>query len=51
MKAFLTSLTLLASLAVIHAATTIDAGNRDAYGANLGWLDWRGADFVFGIGR
>jgi hypothetical protein len=42
MKAFLTSLALLASLAVIHAATTIDAGNRDAYGANLGWLDWRG---------
>jgi hypothetical protein len=25
-----------------HAATTIDAGNRYAYGANVGWIDWRG---------
>lgn len=24
------------------AATTTDAGNRYAYGANIGWLDWRG---------
>jgi hypothetical protein len=26
----------------VHAATTIDTTNRYAYGANLGWLDWRG---------
>jgi len=25
-----------------HAATTIDALNRYAYGANLGWMDWTG---------
>ena len=24
------------------AATTIDSANRYAYGANLGWMDWRG---------
>jgi hypothetical protein len=34
-----------------HAATTINPVNKFACGANLGWLDWRGADFVFGIGR
>ena len=28
--------------ALLHAATTIDAANRYAYGANLGWMDWRG---------
>lgn len=26
----------------IHAATTIDPANKYAYGANLGWVDWRG---------
>ena len=26
----------------LHAATTIDPANQYAYGANLGWLDWRG---------
>ena len=25
-----------------HAATTINAVNRFAYGANIGWMDWRG---------
>jgi hypothetical protein len=25
-----------------QATTTIDAGNHYAYGANLGWVDWRG---------
>lgn len=25
-----------------YAATTINAANRFAYGANLGWMDWRG---------
>ena len=27
---------------LLRAATTIDAGNHYAYGANLGWMDWRG---------
>jgi hypothetical protein len=26
----------------LFAATTIDSNNHFAYGANLGWLDWRG---------
>jgi len=25
-----------------HAATTINAVNKFAYGANIGWMDWRG---------
>jgi hypothetical protein len=28
--------------ALLHAATIIDAANHHAYGANFGWLDWRG---------
>ena len=36
------SLLLLASLASARAATTIDALNRYAYGANFGWMDWTG---------
>jgi hypothetical protein len=38
----------LQSSALVHAATTIDALNRYAYGANLGWMDWYadGADGV-----
>ncbi len=28
--------------ALVRAATTIDAANHYAFGANLGWLDWRG---------
>jgi hypothetical protein len=28
--------------ALLQAATTIDAANKFAYGANLGWLDWTG---------
>jgi hypothetical protein len=38
-------LTLAFSLqpsALLHAATTIDAVNHYAYGADLGWVDWRG---------
>lgn len=27
---------------LLHAATTIDPANKYAYGANLGWMDWRG---------
>jgi hypothetical protein len=38
----------LSSFLILHcpftaqAATTIDAANHFAYGANLGWVDWRG---------
>ena len=28
--------------ALVHAASTIDAANKYAYAANLGWVDWRG---------
>ena len=50
MKAMKTKLVLLALLsafglrpsALLQAATTIDPANRYAYGANLGWVDWRG---------
>jgi hypothetical protein len=44
-KPFLLALLSAFSLqpsALLHAATTIDAVNRYAYGANLGWVDWRG---------
>lgn len=36
------SFIILHSAFVASAATTIDAANKYAYGANLGWLDWRG---------
>src|ERR1039458_8708853 len=50
MKTMKTKLFLLALIsafslqpsAMLHAAATIDAANRYAYGANLGWMDWRG---------
>ena len=42
MKTFLTTLALLGSLGSGWTATTINAANHYAYGANLGWLDWRG---------
>jgi hypothetical protein len=42
MKTFLTSLVLLGALASGTAGTTIDPANKYAYGANLGWADWRG---------
>jgi hypothetical protein len=32
----------LQPLALVHVATTIDAANPYAYGANLGWMNWRG---------
>jgi len=32
----------LAPSSWLHAATTIDPANQYAYGANLGWVDWRG---------
>jgi hypothetical protein len=33
---------VLQSSLVASAATTVDAVNNDAYGANIGWIDWRG---------
>jgi len=47
MKAKLILLTLLSAVslqpsALLHAATSIDPANRYAYGANIGWADWRG---------
>lgn len=45
MKTFLVSLLLVGSLISGRATSTpstIHAANRYTYGANLGWLDWRG---------
>jgi len=42
MKALLIAGVCLGLLAGSALATTINATNRFAYGANLGWLDWRG---------
>ncbi len=45
MKTFLTSFVLLGSVASLWAnatPSTINATNRYAYGANIGWVDWRG---------
>ena len=42
MKTLLTSLLLLGQLASGWAATTINPVNKFSYGANLGWMDWRG---------
>src|SRR5207302_939359 len=39
---------IISSLCIFHpsftarAGTTIDAANKYAYGANIGWMDWRG---------
>ncbi len=38
----LVSFFVLHPSSLLHAATTINAANRHAYGANLGWLDGRG---------
>ena len=42
MKTLLISLALLIGDAGLHAATTINATNSFAYGANIGWVNWRG---------
>jgi hypothetical protein len=43
MKTFRIQILLLAAAAsCCGATTTIDATNHFAYGANIGWLDWRG---------
>ena len=34
--------TLNSQFSTAHAASTINAANRQAYAANFGWLDWRG---------
>ena len=36
------ALAVLCLVGVARASTTIDAVNRYAYGANFGWIDWRG---------
>lgn len=47
MKAIFASLVLLTSLSLAVGSTTINAANRHAYGANIGWVNWR-ADTVNG---
>src|SRR5947199_5005503 len=42
MKTLLALTFLLGSLALSGATTAINATNKFAYGANLGWVDWRG---------
>ena len=42
MKTLLISLALLTGGAGLHAATTIQPTNSFAYGANIGWINWRG---------
>ena len=42
MKTFLFTLLLLGLPASSRAGTTIDSVNLYAYGANIGWTDWRG---------
>jgi hypothetical protein len=40
--AIISSFVLCHASVSARAATTIDAASKYAYGANLGWLDWRG---------
>jgi hypothetical protein len=42
MKTLLTTLLLLGSLGLGMGATTINAANKYAYGANIAWMDWSG---------
>ncbi len=42
MKTLLAATLLACFFASTVGATTINATNKSAYGANLGWLDWRG---------
>ena len=41
-KYLLTLLTWISLAFAAHAATTINAVNKYSYGANIGWIDWRG---------
>ncbi|HEY6168936.1 MAG TPA: thrombospondin type 3 repeat-containing protein [Verrucomicrobiae bacterium] len=42
MKTYLIGLLAFAHASSAWAATTINSVNKFAYGANLGWMDWRG---------
>src|SRR2546425_7041714 len=42
MKSALYSLLLLGAVVTLEAASTISTNNSFAYGANVGWMDWRG---------
>ena len=42
MRTLLSSLLLVGSVASCWALTTINTTNKYAYGANVGWIDWRG---------
>jgi len=42
MKILLVSMLLLGPVLSAQTATPINATNKYAYGANLGWIDWRG---------
>jgi hypothetical protein len=42
MKTFFTSLALLGLLDCGWCASTINTTNKFSYGANIGWMDWRG---------
>ena len=42
MRTLLGLLVLVSSIAVCSALSTIDAANKHAYGANVGWMNWRG---------
>src|ERR1039458_43769 len=42
MKRLIFALIVMGFALRAEAVTTMDAANRYAYGANIGWLDWRG---------
>ncbi|MGA3284674.1 MAG: thrombospondin type 3 repeat-containing protein [Verrucomicrobiota bacterium] len=42
MKTLVFIILALSLVATAHAASTINTTNRYAYGANIGWMDWRG---------
>src|SRR6266571_3989643 len=42
MRTRIATVLLLGSLSSAWAATTINPVSQFAYGANLGWMDWRG---------
>ena len=50
MERLLLHLSLLWGLATtLPAATTINAANKYAYGANFGWMDWRGTTLILSL--
>jgi hypothetical protein len=42
MRTLLAATLLVASLSASWAGTTVNSANKYSYGANLGWIDWRG---------